>query len=81
MSLLPRRAAHKEESELTVYTRLLQIIFLEGNEAREETLTLLFLSHRMENKPHCKHPETSICCAGKGPLQHCWCPRPLIYLI
>lgn len=40
MSLLPRRAAHKEELELTVYTKLLQIIFLEANEAREEeTLT------------------------------------------
>jgi len=34
-SLLPRRAALKEGSELTVYTTLLQIIFLERNEAGE----------------------------------------------
>lgn len=58
MSLLPRRAARKERLELTVYTALLQIIFLEGNEAgKGETLTWLVLSHVTENKPRCKHPE------------------------
>lgn len=67
MSLLPRRAAHKERSELTVYTTLLQIIFLEGNEAgEEETLTLLFLFHRMENKAHCKHPEQASAVEGRA---------------
>lgn len=67
MSLLPRRAAHKKELELTVYTRVLQIIFLEGNEAgEEETLTLLFLSRRMENKPHCKHPEQGPAVQGRA---------------
>lgn len=35
MSLLHRRAAHKGELELTIYTKP-PVIFLEGNEAREE---------------------------------------------
>lgn len=67
MSLLPRRAAHKKELELTVYTRVLQIIFLEVTKAGdEETSTLLFPSRRMENKRHCKHPEQAFAVQGRA---------------